>query len=219
MDGFNLYYRAVLDTPWRWLDLRALALQLLGPAFTLHRIRYFTAHIKAQRDDPQKYRRQQVYLRALKTIPELVIHKGHFLSNPMWLPLSNSAASALTSIFRLSSPHPGDPPLVKVIKTEEKGSDANLAAYLTRDAAKRDCKAAFVITGDSDFAGVIQMVRQDFNFPVHVVDPKGESKHLPRAATTYQLLKRSLLPQCQFPDTLSDRYGLITRPKAWRTSS
>ena len=205
VDGFNLYYRALRQTPWRWLDLQALATRLLSPRFTPHRIRYFTAPIRGEPADRQKRSRQQAYLRALRTIPQLVIHEGRFQSNRSSMPLA--------------SPKPGGPRFATVIKTEEKGSDANLAAYLTRDAAKRDCKAAFVITGDSDFAGVIQMVRQDFNFPVHVVDPKGESKHLPRAATAYQLLNRSLLPQCQFPDTLSDRYGLITRPKAWRTSS
>ncbi len=206
VDGFNLYYRALRCTPWRWLDLQALATRLLSPRFTLHRIRYFTAPIRAGPIDPGKHRRQQVYLRALRTIPQLVIHEGRFQSNRSSMPLA--------------SPKPGGPRFTTVIKTEEKGSDANLAAYLTRDAAKRDCKAAFVITGDSDFAGVIQMVRQDFNFPVHVVDPQGKrSVHLRRAATAYQLLNRSLLPQCQFPDTLSDRYGLITRPKARRTSS
>ena len=29
VDGFNLYYRSLRHTPWRWLDLKALALCLL----------------------------------------------------------------------------------------------------------------------------------------------------------------------------------------------
>ena len=116
----------------------------------------------------------------------------------------------------LADPQPGDQERVRVIRTEEKGSDANLAAYLTRDAAKRDGQAAFVITGDSDFAGAIRMVRRDFNFPVYVVDPKETvSRRLRAAATSYQLLDRALLPQCQFPATLSDAQGTITRPQSW----
>ena len=185
VDGFNLYYSALRDTPHRWLDLRALSQRLIGPDFMLHRIRYFTARIRSRRDPQQRFR-QQLYLRALETIRELQIHEGHFVSNPVRLPLAN--------------PRPGEPRVVTVVRTEEKGSDANLAAWLTRDAAKRDGRAAFVITGDSDFTGVIQMVRREFNFPVHVVDPrKASSRRLRSAATSYRLLDRRLLPRCQFP--------------------
>ena len=201
VDGFNLYYSALRDTPSRWLDLQALSCRLIEPEFTLHRIRYFTARIRSRRD-PQQRSRQQMYLRALETIPRLEIHEGHFVSNPTRLPLAN--------------PRPGQAPLVTVVRTEEKGSDANLAAWLTRDAAKRDCGAAFVITGDSDFTGVIQMVRREFNFPVHVVDPrKSSSRRLRSAATSYRLLDRKLLPWCQFPARLSDGTVAITKPEAW----
>ena len=202
IDAFNLYYRALKRTPHRWLDLRALALRLLGADFTLLHVRYFTALIRSGKIDPEKRLRQQIYLRALRTIPEIEVHLGHYASNTVRLPLAD--------------PQPGEKTLVDVIRTEEKGSDANLAAYLTRDAAKRDGRAAFVITGDSDFAGAIRMVRQDFNFPVHVVDPKEtSSRRLRRAASSYQLLDRALLPECQFPATLSDAKGKITRPPKW----
>ena len=202
VDGFNLYYRALRRTPWRWLDLCALATFRLKPKFTLHRIRYFTAPIRSGPVDPQKHRRQQVYLRALRTIPQLDIHEGRFQSHVTSMPLAQ--------------PTLGGQPFAKVIKTEEKGSDANPAAYLTRDAAKRDCRAAFVITGDSDFVDVIRMVRRDFNFPVHVIDPqKHVSRRLRDAATSYQLLDHSLLPQWQFPPTMSDCHGTITKPGTW----
>ncbi len=105
VDGFNLYFRALKNTPHRWLDLHELCQQLLGSDFTLHRIRYFTADIRARADDPQKHVRQQVYLRALKTIPCFTIHKGHYLVNQTLMPLAN--------------PKPGDPALVEVIKTEQ----------------------------------------------------------------------------------------------------
>ena len=201
VDGLNLYHCALADTPHWWLDLRSLARRLLEPEFTLHRIRYFTARIRSRRA-PGNRLRQQMYLRALETIPELEFHEGHFLSYPTWMPLANQ--------------NPGEPARVNVIRTEEKGSDANLAAWLTRDAAKRDGRAAFVITGDSDFTGVIQMVRREFNFPVHVVDPrKASSRRLRSAATSYRLLDRRLLPRCQFPSALRDGTGVITRPREW----
>lgn len=205
VDGFNLYYRALRHTSWRWLDLQALAQRLLEPEFALHRIRYFTALIRSGSLDPQKRLRQQTYLRALRTIPELDIHEGRFQSNTAKRPLA--------------APRSDGQAFVRIIETREKGSDANLAAYLTRDAAKRDSQAAFVITGDSDFVDVIRMVRRDFNFPVHVIDPqKHVSRRLRDAATSYRLLDHSLLPQGQFPVTLLDSHGTITRPSAWRAS-
>ena len=159
VDGLNLYHCALAHTPHWWLDLQALASRLLAQRLRLHRIRYFTARMGSRQDSRARLR-QQLYPRALETIPVLAIHEGHFLSYPAWMPLAD--------------PQPGDPSRVKVVRTEEKGSDANLAAWLTRDAAKRDCRAAFVITGDSDCTGVIRMVRREFNFPVHVVDPDGQ---------------------------------------------
>ena len=205
VDGFNLFYRALRHTPWRWLDLQALAHCLLEPKFALHRIRYFTALIRSGSHNPQKEIRQQTYLRAPRTIPQLDIHEGRFQSNVAKRPLA--------------APQSDGQEFVRVIETREKGSDANLAAYLTRDAAKRDCQAAFVVTGDSDFVDVIRMVRRDFNFPVHVIDPqKHLSRRLRDAATSYRLLDHSLLPRCQLPITLLDSHGTITRPSAWQAS-
>jgi len=39
---------------------------------------------------------------------------------------------------------------VKVIKTEEKGSDVNLATYLLVDAFRDDAEAFVVVSNDSD---------------------------------------------------------------------
>ena len=53
------------------------------------------------------------------------------------------------------------PKTVEVIKTEEKGSDVNLATYLLVDAFRRDAEAFVVISNDSDpdiAAGVGVMV-------------------------------------------------------------
>ncbi len=60
------------------------------------------------------------------------------------------------------------------------------------------------------------MVRRDFNFPVHVIDPQKRVTHRLRdAATSYQLLDHSLLSESQFPSLMSDRHGTITKPEAW----
>lgn len=72
VDAFNLYYGAVRGTPYKWLDLAKLSVGLV-PRDSINRIRYFTARIHAQ-GDPQQPQRQQVYIRALETIPNLSVH-------------------------------------------------------------------------------------------------------------------------------------------------
>ena len=51
VDGFNLYYRALKDTPFRWLDLRKLA-EALFPKDAINRVCYFTARLDVRPDNP-----------------------------------------------------------------------------------------------------------------------------------------------------------------------
>ena len=77
IDGFNLYYRALKDTPFRWLDLRKLA-ETPFPQDTINRISYFTARLDARPGNPSQRQRQQAYLRALATLPGYEAHFGAF---------------------------------------------------------------------------------------------------------------------------------------------
>lgn len=45
IDGFNLYYRAVKNTPYKWLDLKKLCMHLINPKHNIIKIKYFTAKI------------------------------------------------------------------------------------------------------------------------------------------------------------------------------
>lgn len=60
VDGFNLYYGAVRETPYKWLDLGELC-RLLLPQNQINRIRYFTALVESRPYDPQQPQRQQTY--------------------------------------------------------------------------------------------------------------------------------------------------------------
>ena len=60
---------------------------------------------------------QQMYLRALRTVPNLTITYGHFLTH--------SVSMTLTGVKPTKR--------ACVDKTEEKGSDVNLASHLVRD--------------------------------------------------------------------------------------
>ena len=88
VDGFNLYYGAVKGTPFRWLDLVELARQVLPAGHSIEKLKYFTARVSGASDSGAPAR-QQIYLNALRTLPEVEVHFGSFLAKTIWRPLSN----------------------------------------------------------------------------------------------------------------------------------
>ena len=106
IDGFNLYYRALKDTPFRWLDLRRLA-EALFPQDSINRVSYFNARLDARPGNPSQRQRQQVYLRALATLPGFDAYYGVFRSGIKRRPLVE--------------PVPGLPSYALVRDSEEKG--------------------------------------------------------------------------------------------------
>jgi uncharacterized LabA/DUF88 family protein len=201
VDAFNLYYGCLKGTPYRWLDLGALCARLL-PNERIHRIRYFTTRVIARPDNPGAARRQQVYLRALATVPRLSLHYGHHLSHVARMPLAN--------------PHPGGPRTVEVVKTEEKGSDVNLATFLLLDAFKRECDVVVVMSNDSDLKLPIEVTQSELGLRVGVINPHPPARRS-RALhpTFFKQIRASTLAACQFPPVLKDAGGAIHKPKRW----
>ncbi len=202
IDGFNFYYRAVRGTPYKWLNLHAMLVAML-PKDTINRIRYFTAPITPRPNDPMSPQRQQVYLRALETLPNFSIHLGNFLTNPTFMPLVN--------------PPPGGPSTAYVFKTEEKGSDVNLATHLLCDAVDGDFELAIVVTNDSDLALPIQMVRDKFNLKIGVFSPtKKTTFRLQQSATFHIAIHKRHWRNNQFPPLVYDPQGNpIRKPATW----
>jgi len=212
IDGFNLYYLAVKNTPFKWLDIAKLC-ATLRPKAHVNRIRYFTARVSALPHDPGASDRQDVYLRALRTIQNLTIHEGLFTSWPRRLP-----------IFPLIYPDPTRPPeLVKVLRTEEKGSDVNLATYLLIDCFDNDFDEAVVISNDSDLLLPIEMVTNKLGKIVVVINPNSDrhrarivNRDLKRASSLYiRMINKKMLANCQFSDTLADSQGTFHKPSTW----
>lgn len=201
IDGFNLYYGCLKGTPYKWLDPAALARRLL-PADTVKRIRYLTARVNPRVTDPGAPQRQDTYLRALATVPGLSIHLGHFLTSKTRMPLA--------------APRAGGPLTVEVLKTEEKGSDVNLATYLMVDAFRYDCELALVITNDSDLCEPIRIVSAELGMPVGIANPhparrRSHALH----GTFFKQIRGSALARCQFPVVLKDSTGTFSRPSKW----
>ncbi len=203
IDGFNLYYRAVRGTPFKWLNLRKLA-ETLFPKDTIHQVCYFTALLDARPDDPSQPRRQLVYLRALATLPGLKAYYGTFRSGTKRRPLAE--------------PVPTLPTHVLVRDSEEKGSDVNLATRLLVDGFNGEYEQAVIVSNDADFAGAIRYVRDDLGRRVVLVNPDRRNtspRQLADAATYVRHLWKSHLRRSQFPDVLRDEVGVITKPMGW----
>lgn len=202
VDGFNLYYGALRGTPYRWLDIGALLASLV-PRNAIEAIWYFTAKVSARPNDPQQPVRQETYLRALSTLPNLQIHYGHFLSSHKRMPLVVPPAVG--------------PRVVDVINTEEKGSDVNLASRLLIDGFTGKYEAAIVISNDSDLAFPIEYVVRELKRPVGVLNPRPNkpSVQLGKAAKFVKPIRAGVLGACQFAPELVTATGKITKPATW----
>jgi len=207
IDGFNLYYGCYKNVPgyraFKWLDLRGLCEALL-PNAQIHRVHYFTAMVAATPANPAAPIRQETFIRALRTTPQLYVHLGK-----------------LQPVIRKGTPldvQPGGSTLPARFSTwEEKGSDVNLATRLLTDAMDEDFEQALVISNDSDLMEPIRVVKQKFNLPIVVVSPYPTlTLKLRRASSSWAVLDKSLLAACQLPQALVDKMGrAITKPAVW----
>jgi uncharacterized LabA/DUF88 family protein len=149
VDGFNLYYW-LKPLPYRWIDLKALALNVISRPDQQHEIvavKYFTARVSDTNDDPTKATRQDIYIRALaKTIPELKVCYGEFRRQQKQMPRVNYDGSVGA--------------LQWVWDTEEKGSDVNLAVDLVDDAWGNVYDMAIVISNDSDLERALTIAKR-----------------------------------------------------------
>ena len=202
IDGFNLYYGATRKTSFKWLNLRLLA-EALFPTAQIRRVCYFTALVKPRPHDPTQPQRQQVYLRALRTLPDLDIIMGDFRERRVRLPLAQ--------------PQRGGPKIVEVIKSEEKGTDVNLASRLLIDGFRREYEQAVIISNDSDLASPMKFVKDELKLKVSVVNPSKGHAHrdLVDAATYVKRILKTHLHNSQFPSALKDAHGTITKPASW----
>lgn len=145
IDGFNLYYGAVRGTPYKWLDLDAFCRNLL-PRETITTIHHFTARVSG-RVDPQAPSRQNIYLRALTTLPAVQVHFGTFLTHKVWMPLV--------------APTPKGPRKAQVFKTEKKGSISPPASTTgsTSQVPSLSTNLRIALTWLPSFLGVLQTLK------------------------------------------------------------
>ena len=202
VDGFNLYYGAVKDTPYKWLNLKVLFRYLLKPQHDIRTIKYFTALVSGK-IDPDQPLRQKAFLRAMqKYIPELSIYYGHFLSHKVSAPLAQPT---------------GGNRFVDIIKTEEKGSDVNLAVHVLNDAWLDNYDCAVIVSNDSDLAESLRLVKEQHKKTIGLLIPwkHHPSKELMKYADFTKRIRRKVLSMSQLPDPIPGTS--IYKPVKWNT--
>lgn len=201
VDGFNFYYGQLKGTPWRWINLDTLFSDLLGKQHSLAGIEYFTARVQPTVSNPQIHRRQSAWLKAQTvTSDRIQIHYGHFLRHKI----------------RMENAYP-PPETVSVWKTEEKGSDVNMALQILNDAWLNRYDCALVVSNDSDLATALTMVKQQHGKMIGLVTPgaphRKTSMVLRQHADFLRIIRESALRQAQLPNNIPGT-GLH-KPAGW----
>jgi uncharacterized LabA/DUF88 family protein len=196
IDGFNLYF-GLKSKRWErflWLNVQALAVNLLKPDQTLIATKYFTARVGSP---PDKVKRQNTYLEALQTVPNLSILYGKFQLNPF-------TCRNCQHVHQISN---------------EKMTDVNIAVELMQDAFQDRFDTALLISADSDLVGLVRAVQRLFpQKRVVVACPPGRfSANLCKASSAHFQIGHGAIEKSLFPDTVTTASGFaLVRPTSWR---
>jgi len=195
IDGYNLYF-GLREQGWKrfyWLNLQRLAEQFLKPKQALIETKYFTTIIKYPDD---KRRRQQVFLEALQTLPNLSVFYGHFLSDP--ITCRNCGHTYTTH--------------------HEKMTDVNISVELMKDAFQDRFDTAFLISADSDLVSPIRTVQQLFpkKRVISIFPPGRFSSALKRVSAGTLRIGHVELARSLFPDQVIKEGIILERPASWR---
>ncbi len=196
IDGFNLYF-GLKSKSWRkyyWLNVQALAQNILKPDQKLQITKYFTSRIKSPDD---KKERQSDYLEALETLNHCNLFFGKYL-------MSKTKCRNCGYIYS---------------KPSEKETDVNIAVELLSDAVTDKYDEAMLISGDSDLAPAIKRAKELMPDKRIIVafPPNRVSKELKKVADAYFFISESKFKKSLFPDEIikKDQYKLI-KPQLWR---
>ena len=208
IDGFNLYYGALSQSSFRWLDLEKMV-RLLRPHDEIVKVKYFTALIHG----PTRPN-QEAYLKALSTRTRVEIVMGNFKKKTV--ECSNSRC-------------PGQPRQRRRFQThEEKRTDVNIALHMIDDVYQSRCERLVLVSGDSDLVPAIELITERMpSAKVNVYIPvpldaagareRAYKKELRIASTSvralpFQLLQHSLLPN---PIAVPGVAGVVEMPETW----
>ena len=202
VDGFNLYYGFLKGSIYKWLDLKSLFTKLLDSNHEVVEIKYFTSLISYRSGNEDSMIRQKIYLKAIEAFtPEINIYYGHYLTHSV-------KAKVVTP----------PPDFIKIYKTEEKGTDVNIAVHLINDAWLDHYDCALLVSNDSDLAESLRLVKSQHNKQIGLAFPSTDprrrpSRELIKHTDFVKQIRHSILADSQLPNFIPDTQ--IYKPKKW----
>ena len=220
IDGFNFYYACLKSTEFRWLNLETFLSNLL-PKENICKIKLFTAKVKNRDLEDKQAERQQTYFRALSSLSKVEIIYGHFLTHNVLKPLAvNPQRRGRLKIVDKNGRLYEETTPIQIIKTEEKGSDVNLASHLLRDLYKKNFERAIVISNDNDLALPMKFVKEEEKF-IGFVNPNSTKNNAHKfkqfgITCIKNKISNQVLKNSQFSNIILDKKGKkVYKPKGW----
>jgi uncharacterized LabA/DUF88 family protein len=198
VDGYNLYNgimepirdgdHNVVAIPlgkYRWLNIHEYIYSFLPKDYDLVKIYYFTATVRGR---PDSKKRQQIYWKALDTLPNLERQLGNQIPDP------------------------------KRGGYVEKQSDVNLALQMYCDASEGKTNSIVLVGGDSDQVPTIRRIQnlnKGIEFFV-IFPPKRFSQDIADIITPHYKTSVAILSAAQFPEIIKvDGLSDIIKPSEW----
>ncbi|QAY83195.1 NYN domain-containing protein [Pseudomonas arsenicoxydans] len=223
VDGYNVFYGLLTDTPYKWLNLPQLLAYIAhieNPQSSTASIDYFTSSVKpdlATRGIVSK-EAQDSYVRALMA-HNVAVHYGRHQLEPARAP--RFISKKIRASRQDTTP---------IWKLEEKETDVHIAISMYRTAARQtkvpaaeSIQQLVLVSGDTDMAPALKAIREDFpQITVGIVLPyrsgfkrtppgslKEHSHWMRKAISTEELQSH------QFPERVPTRKTPAIKPDYW----
>ncbi|MDY7011383.1 MAG: NYN domain-containing protein, partial [Planctomycetota bacterium] len=200
VDGFNLYYGAVKDTKFKWLNLQRY-FELLLSHDDIQTVYYFTAEISGSH-----HAHQMTYLRALATLPKVEIVFGKFKLKTITCGVKVCDFSG-ERLFKMP---------------EEKRTDVQIALRMARYCWEDACDRFVLVSGDSDLVPAVNLVKEICPGKQVIVyiparnPERATAVELRAAADKARILPNELIRKTQFQAKFPDGFGgFICKPANW----
>lgn len=224
IDGYNLYYGCLKNSPHKWLDVRALIERILPSIlfeqngepvrYTLQppAVKYFTAPILtafARSDDSVSCQHHYHTALCAHLGDALEIIKGYHDAKP-------ARAYAWEE-----SKAPRECAMIEIWKLEEKQSDVALALNAFSDAVRHDVDQIIAVTNDSDFAPAMKMIRQHTQAIVGLIVPtRQKTNHVnaeldKHAHWTRTHIRDEEFAHSQLPAMIRLKHKTVHKPLSW----
>ncbi len=218
IDGYNLYYGVLRNTPYKWLDVVKLFSKIAhaqNPDSEIIKVKFFTAPVKIKLSNhgEASQKSQRDYHRALEKIyPNFEVIQGYFNISEGWYPRYK------TPISRNDT--------VRAWSLEEKQTDVNIALNIYRDTAKAKTEQVILVSNDSDLIPAIQAIKQDFpHIVAGVIMPiikregateRQENKGLSKFSDwTWSNIQEEELKTALLPKMIPTKKKPIYKPSYW----